>query len=43
MVEKLLLNFKGKKSFRKFNKKSLGVHCFLEECRKIFSGHLKES
>jgi len=41
MNEELLLNVKGKKSFKKFNKKSFGFHCFLEECRKNFNDHLK--
>jgi len=41
MVEKLLLNVKGKKSFKKSNKKSFGIHCFLEEYRKNFNDNLK--
>jgi len=41
MVEKPLLNVKGKKSFKKFNKKSFGIHCFLGEYRKNFRTILK--
>jgi len=41
MVEKLLLNVEGKKSFNKFNKKSFDIHCFLGEYRKNFNDYLK--
>jgi len=43
MNEKPFLNVARKKSFKKFNKKSFVIHCFLEKHRKIFKGYLKET